>query len=183
MNKYIKIGFVVAGTFVSFMVSADEQHHPAKGNQNMMGDPAQMQQMMEKRMDMMKSMLKLNAGQERSFNAFKKQKNAMMKDMMKNKQAMMKNMTGMKPDKMGDMQDKKHMEGMQGQQDTRSGQMAMMQMMSNLSFEQRMKMMEEHGKKMLATSKAGMEFYNSLTSEQKKKLTDMPKQMKGMKKE
>jgi len=172
MNKYIKIGVVVAGAFVSGMVSADEQHHSAQGSQNMMGEPAQMQKMMEKRMGMMKSMLKLNAGQEKSFNAFIKQKNAMMKDM-----------NGMKPDKMGNMQDKKHMQSMQGQQHMRGGQMAMMQMMSNMSFEQRMKMMEEHGKKMLATSKAGKEFYNSLTSEQQKKLTDMPKQMKGMKKE
>jgi len=162
MRNYIKIGLVITGILASSMAIADDNHH---SDQGMSGDPAQMQQMMEKRMAMMKDMLKLNADQEKKFDAFAKQKNAMMNDMIA-KQAMMKNSKDMNHDKMDNMQ---------------GGQMAMMQMMSGLSFEQHLKMMEDHGEKMLATSKSGKTFFSSLNSDQKKKLNDMPKQMHDMK--
>ncbi len=168
MRKYINIGVVVAGVLATgflanSMVIADEKHdHPAESSQ----DPAQMQKMMEKHMKEMKTMLKLNSDQEKSFDAFAKQKHAMMKGMMDNKQAMMKG-KDMDHGKKGDMQ---------------GGQMAMMEMMSHMSFEQRLKMMKEHGEKMLATSEAGNKFYSSLSAEQKKKLNEMPKHMDDSKK-
>jgi len=162
MRNYIKIGLEVTGILVGSIVIADDKHH---SDQSMTGDPAQMQQMMEKRMAMMKDMLKLNADQEKKFDAFAKQKNAMMEDMLGTNQAMMKDMDH---NKMSDKQ------GMQG------GQMAMMQMQSNLSFEQHLKMMEEHGEQMLATSKSGKNFYSSLSAEQKKQLNNM-KDMKDVK--
>ncbi len=179
MKTSIKTGIIAASFLASSLAFASQHHHGNQASQGMMGDPAQMQKMMEDRMKMMKSELKLNAEQEKAFDAFARQKQAMMQEMMKNRQAMMKNMKG---SQMGNMQGHQGMQGgqmgnMQGQGGMMMG--GMMQMMSSMSFEQRLKMMQDHGEKMLATARAGKKFYNSLSSDQKKKLNDMPKKMKG----
>ncbi len=137
------------------------------------------QKMMEKRMEMMKSDLKLNAEQEKAFAAYTEQKKSLMKDMMKQKQAGMKGMGNSKDMHSGKMDKMQGKKGMQAQQGMR-GKTGMMGMMSNLSFEERMNFMQKHAEKMTATSKAGKNFFNSLTKEQKTKLNSMAKNMKGM---
>ncbi len=180
MKTSIKTGIIVAGLLASSLAFANPQHHEQSGQGAMgMGDPAQMQKMMEQRMKMMKSELKLNAQQEKYFDAFASQKQAMMQEMMKKRQAMMKNMKGQKGMQGGQMGNMQGQGGMKGGQ-MGMGQGGMMQMMAGMSFEDRLKMMQDHGEKMLATASAGRKFYNSLSSSQKKKLNEMPKKMKGM---
>ena len=172
MKKIILISVITTSALISGITQAKDT----------MGTTCkQTGQMMEKRMEMMKSNLKLDAKQEKAFDAFAKQKKSLMKDMMDQKQAGMKdmssskNMSGSKDMHSGQM-DKK---GMQAQQGMR-GKTGMMGMMSNLSFEERMNFMQKHAEKMTSTSKAGKNFFNSLNAEQKKKLNDMAKNMKGM---
>ncbi|VAW98435.1 hypothetical protein MNBD_GAMMA21-805 [hydrothermal vent metagenome] len=166
MKKLILISVITASALISGITHAKDT----------MGKACkQSEKMMEKRMEMMKSDLKLDAKQEKAFAAFAKQKKALMKDMMDQKKAGMKGMGGSKEMQGGQM-DKK---GMQAQQGMR-GKTGMMGMMSNLSFEERMNFMQKHAEKMTSTSKAGKNFFNSLTAEQKKKLNDMATNMKGM---
>jgi len=174
MKRHIKIGFIATSILVSSVVFAKDSHHPAQGNHNMMDGPAQIQKMMDERMEMMKSGLKLNAKQEKAFNTFVQLKKSMMKDMMEFKQARMKgsqmdNMHGKKG-----MQDQKGMMGSHNNMDGKTG------MTSRVSFMQKMVRMQEHAKKLQATSKAGKKFYSSLSAEQKKMLDNMPKDSKGM---
>lgn len=122
------------------------------GQRSMMGDPARMQQMMEHRNQMMKSTLNLTPAQEARYQKFAGQQQEMMKSMMQRRQKMM-----------------------QGG----GGRQGMMQHMTNMRFDERMKMMQENAERMQAMSRAGMDFYNSLSPEQQKKLNDMPKQMQG----
>lgn len=169
MKRHIKIGLIATSILVSSVVIAKDDQHPAQGNQNMMGGPAQMQQMMDKHMEMMTFGLNLNARQEKAFNAFVQQKKSMMKDM-----------TGMRGGQMGNMRGKKGMHGQRGMMGSQNGMGGKMGMTSSMSFVERMKLMQKRAKSMLATSKAGKKFYNTLSEEQKKKLDDMPKNMKGM---
>ena len=166
MKDTIRIGLLSAVLLSGGMALANEDHHSPQSDQGMMGSQERMQEMMEERMKMMKSSLDLTAEQERAFEDYAEKKKAMMKTMMEHRQSMK---GGMK----GGM-------GMQGRQGMK-GQMGMMHMMSKMSFEERLEMMQKHGEQMLATSRAGRKFYDSLSPEQKKKLDEMPMQMKGMK--
>jgi Spy/CpxP family protein refolding chaperone len=123
------------------------------GHPGMMGNSAQLQQMMDQRSHMMKSTLKLTPAQETKFNKFADlQKNAMNKMMQRHQQMM---------------------QGGGGRQGLRS-------QVATMSFDQRMTVLKENAESMLSISKAGMDFYNSLSAEQKKTMNDMPKQMQGM---
>jgi len=126
------------------------------GHPGMMGNSAQMQQMMDQRSQMMKSTLKLTPAQEAKFNKFADQQKSAMSKMMQRRQEMM-----------------------QGG----GGRQGMMSHMANMPFNERMKMMQENAEQMQAMSKAGMDFYNSLSPEQQKQLNDMPKQMQCMHKQ
>ena len=187
MKKHIKIAFIVTSILASSMVIAKDKSPSMQGNQNMMGGPGQMQQMLDQRKEMMKSSLKLNERQENALNNYFKRKKAMMEDMMKLKQSGMKNTKEMQGGQKGDMKDH-HKKGSQhdmggNQQGMKGGQQGMggkMGALSGMSFIERMNFMEKHAKKMQATSKAGKKFYKTLSSEQKKKLADMPKNMGGM---
>lgn len=174
MKRHIKFGFIAASILVSSVVFAKDSHHPAQGNHNMMDGPAQIQKMMDERMKMMKSGLKLNAKQEKAFNAFVQQKKSLMKDMMEFKQARMKG------SQMDNMHGNKGMQGQQGMMGSQGNMGGKTGMASSVSFMQRMDRMEKHAKKMQATSKAGKKFYNTLSSEQKKMLNSMPANPKGM---
>lgn len=155
MNKMIRTTLGAAAIALATIVTghAAGMGGGPGGQHGMMGDPAQMQQMMEHRNQMMKSNLNLTPDQEAKFRKFAGQQQEMMKSMMERRQKMM-----------------------QGG----GGRQGMMQHMANMRFDERMKMMQENAERMQAMSKAGMEFYNSLSAEQKKKLNDMPKQMQGM---
>lgn len=157
MNKMIRNRLGAAALAVATIATshaAGMGGGPGMGGQpGMMGDPARMQQMMEHRKQMMKSMLNLTPEQEARFQKFAAQQQEMMKSMMERRQKMM--------------------------QDP-GGRQGMMQHMMGMRFDERMKMMEENAGRMQAMSKAGMEFYRSLSPEQQKKLNEMPKQMQGM---
>jgi len=142
----------------------------------MKGDQSQM---MEKRMQTMKTELKLNAKQEKAFDAFAKRKKILMQDMMNQKQAGMKNMSGTKDMHGGQMNNMQGKKGMQGQQGM-GGNMGMMGVMSKMSFEERMNFMQQHAKKISATAKTGKKFFRSLDAGQQKKLNTMTKNMQGM---
>jgi Spy/CpxP family protein refolding chaperone len=73
-----------------------------------------------------------------------------------------------------------HAAGMGGGPGGMGGQQGMMSHMASMGFEQHMRMMQENAGQMLSISEAGLEFYNTLTPEQQKKLNDMPEQMQGM---
>ena len=194
MKKHIKVAFIVTSILTSSMVIAKDNTHSMQGSQNMMGGSGQMQQMMDHRKEMMKSSLNLNKKQEKALNAYFKKKKSLMEDMMGHKKSGMKNTKNMQSGQMSDMHGKKvtqdhhdmkaNQQGMMGsQQGMMGGQQGMggkMGALSGMSFIERMNFMEKHAKKMQATSKAGKKFYKTLSSEQKKKLADMPKNMGGM---
>ncbi len=166
MKKIIPVSFIAASLLISGMIQA-------KDTMDMKGDQSQM---MEKRMQTMKTELKLNAKQEKAFDAFAKRKKILMQDMMNQKQAGKKNMSGTKDMHGGQMNNMQGKKGMQSQQ----GMGGMMGMMSKLSFEERMNFMQSHAKKMSATAKTGKKFFRSLSAEQKKKLNAMTKNMQSM---
>ncbi|MFV1993373.1 MAG: hypothetical protein ACC635_05665, partial [Acidiferrobacterales bacterium] len=159
MKKIIQISIIATSVLVSGMIHAKDTMD-MKGNQP--------DQMMDQRMQMMKADLKLNAKQEKAFDAFAKRKKILMQDMMGKNQAGMKNMSGTKDMHGGQMNNMQNKKGMQGQQ-------GMMGMMSSLSFEERMNFLQQHAKKMSATAKTGKKFFRSLDAGQKKKFEDMVK--------
>ncbi len=169
MRTLMKITVLSAGLLAAGAVVAEEDHHrgPAagqSGGMGMMGDPARMEKMMEERMRMMKAELKLDAKQAQAFDAFAKRKRAMMKEMMAHHR---EHGHGGQGGGMG--------KGMQGGM----SQGGMMGKMADVSFAERMKMMEAHARKMLETAQAGQRFYNTLSPAQKKKLDAMSMQPMG----
>lgn len=166
MIKIIPVSFIAASMLISGMIQA-------KDTMDMKGDQSQM---MEQRMAMMKTELKLNAKQEKAFDAFAKRKKILMQDMMNQKQAGMKNMSGKKDMHSGQMNNMQGKKGMQAQQ----GMGGNMGMMSKMSFEERMNFMQQHAKKISATAKTGRKFFRTLDAGQQKKLNDMTKNMQSM---
>ncbi len=169
MKKIIPVSFIAASILISGMIQA-------KDTMDMKGDQSQM---MEQRMAMMKTELKLNSRQEKAFDAFAKRKKILMQDMINQKQAGMKNMSGTKDMHGGQMNNMQNKKGMQAQQGM-GGNMGMMGVMSKMSFEERMNFMQQHAKKISATAKTGKKFFKSLDAGQKKKLNDMTKNMQSM---
>lgn len=160
MNKMIRNGLGAAALAVTAIATSHAAGmgggQGGMGGHPGMGNSAQVQQMMDQRSQMMKSTLKLTPAQETKFNKFADlQKNAMNK-MMQRRQQMM-----------------------QGG----GGRQGMMSQVASMSFDQRMTLLKENAESMLSISEAGMDFYNSLSAEQKKTMNDMPKQMQSMHKQ
>jgi LTXXQ motif family protein len=161
MKTTLKLALITTSLIVSSMAFAQNEHHPAQDSQEMKKGSEHSQGMMMQHMDKMKSELKLSADQEKLFDTFTQNKKNMMKGMMGHKKGM--------TDHKGNMKN--------GQ----SGEMKGMNMMADMNFEQHMNKMKSNAENMLSTSEAGLNFYNTLNTDQKEKINAMPAKMKEMK--
>ena len=138
MKHSIKIALIAASLFVSGAAFArDDQnmkdhdsHHAGQSKQNTAGNQMPMDKMLDMRMQMMKSELKLNKNQEKAFNAFVKQKKALMQDMMDKMMSGKKGAMGMNG-MQGNMGNQQGMNGMHGGKGNQQGMTGMQGNMGN----------------------------------------------------